>query len=90
MSNRRSRYPTSKGGRDGVNKSAFIDARSRKVNTQMKRDQTDGDFEKMFGKDIDQYLEGSDFDLDEFDQMSGMSRGTGRGSHANIKLKNME
>ena len=56
----------------------------------MKREQTEGDFEKMFGKDIDQYLEGSDFDLDEFDHMSHMSRGSGRGSHANIKLKNME
>lgn len=56
----------------------------------MKRDLTDGDFEKMFGKDIDQYLEGSDFDLDEFDQMSGMSKRSGRGSHANAKLKNME
>lgn len=41
--------------------------RHRKAQTQMKRDQADGDFEKMFGKDIDQYLEGSDFDLDEFD-----------------------
>jgi hypothetical protein len=30
----------------------------------------DGDFEKMFGKDIDQYLEGSEFDLDEYDKLS--------------------
>ena len=50
---------------------------------------TDGDFEKMFGKDIDQYLEGSDFDLDEFEQMSGMSY-KGNSSQAQLKLKNME
>jgi len=37
---------------------------------QGKRELNDGDFEKMFGKDIDQYLEGSDFDLDEFDNNS--------------------
>lgn len=48
------------------------DIRGRKAKTHMgnKKDLTDGDFEKMFGKDIDQYLEGSDFDLDEFDNNS--------------------
>ena len=50
---------------------------------------TDGDFEKMFGKDIDQYLEGSDFDLDEFEHMSGASY-KGNSSQAQLKLKNME
>ena len=44
----------------------------------------------MFGKDIDQYLEGSDFDLDEYDKLSQMSKGTGRNSQANVKLKAME
>lgn len=45
------------------------DIRDRMVRTQQQKkyDINDGDFEKMFGKDIDQYLEGSDFDLDEFD-----------------------
>ena len=51
---------------------------------------TDGDFEKMFGKDIDQYLEGSEFDLDEYDKLSQFSKGTGRNSQANVKLKAME
>ena len=40
----------------------------------------EGDFEKMFGKDVDQYLEGSEFDLDEYDKLSQFSRGTGRNS----------
>ena len=44
----------------------------------------------MFGKDIDQYLEGSEFDLDEYDKLSQFSRGTGRNSQANMKLKAME
>lgn len=44
----------------------------------------------MFGKDIDQYLEGSEFDLDEYDRLSQFSKGTGRNSQANIKLKAME
>ena len=67
--------------------------RDKKIRTQQqnkKPDINDGDFEKMFGKDIDQYLEGSDFDLDEFDQMSQYSKGTGINSQANFKLKNME
>lgn len=44
----------------------------------------------MFGKDVDQYLEGSEFDLDEYDKLSQFSRGTGRNSQANMKLKAME
>ena len=44
----------------------------------------------MFGKDIDQYLEGSDFDLDEYDKLSQMSKGSGRNSQSNVKLKAME
>ena len=57
---------------------------------QRKGDANDGDFEKMFGKDIDQYLEGSEFDLDEYDKLSQFSKGTGRNSQANYKLKAME
>ena len=44
----------------------------------------------MIGKDIDQFLEGSDFDLDEYDGMSQSSHGTGSNSMSNIKLKAME
>ena len=44
----------------------------------------------MFGKDIDQYLEGSEFDLEEYDKLSQVSRGTGQNSQANVKLKAME
>ena len=61
------------------------------MNTSQRRgDQAEGDFEKMFGKDVDQYLEGSEFDLDEYDKLSQFSRGTGRNSQANMKLKAME
>lgn len=30
----------------------------------------DGDFEKMFGENIDQFLEDSEWDVDSFDKMS--------------------
>ena len=30
----------------------------------------DPDFEKMFGKDIDEFLEDSDWDVESFDNMS--------------------
>jgi hypothetical protein len=34
----------------------------------------DGDFEKMFGENIDQFLEDSEWDVDSFDKMSHMSK----------------
>ena len=57
------------GMRGRGSKGNLNDIRDRMVRTQQQKkfDINDGDFEKMFGKDIDQYLEGSDFDLDEFD-----------------------
>ena len=54
------------------------------------RDGNDGDFEKMFGKNIDKYLEESDWDIDSHEQMSQYSRGTGRNSARGHKLKHME
>ena len=82
------RGQTSKGKDSRTN---LNDLRQRKMRTQQrKQDANDGDFEKMFGKDIDQYLEGSEFDLDEYDKLSQFSRGTGRNSQANVKLKAME
>lgn len=41
---------------------------------------TDGDFEKMFGKDIDKFLEESDWDIDSYEKMSQFSRGSARNS----------
>jgi hypothetical protein len=34
----------------------------------------DADFEKMFGKDIDEFLEDSEFDIDSIDKMSQFSK----------------
>ena len=48
----------------------------------------DGDFEKMFGKDIDEFLEDSDWDIESFDKMSQNSRASkASGAH---RLKAME
>jgi hypothetical protein len=38
----------------------------------------DPDFERMFGKDIDEFLEDSDWDIESFDNMSNFSKGTSR------------
>lgn len=83
------RHMLSKGQESAGN---INDLRMRKIRTNRagRSDFNDGDFEKMFGKDIDQYLEGSEFDLDEYDRMSQFSHGTGRNSMANAKLKTME
>lgn len=36
----------------------------------------DGDFEQMFGKDIDQFLEDSEWDIESMDKVSQYSRGS--------------
>lgn len=60
-------------------------------NTQsQKRGINDADFEQMFGKDIDQFLEDSEWDIESQDKVSQGSRGS-RNSLANAqKLKAME
>ena len=52
----------------------------------------DADFEKMFGKDIDEFLEDSEWDIESIDKMSQFSKGsknTFRISQAS-KLKGLE
>jgi hypothetical protein len=41
----------------------------------------DGDFEKMFGENIDQFLEDSEWDVDSFDKMSQGSKNTHNSAH---------
>lgn len=36
----------------------------------------DADFEKMFGKDIDEFLEDSEWDIESMDKMSQFSKGS--------------
>ena len=36
----------------------------------------DADFEKMFGKDIDEFLEDSEWDIESIDKMSQVSKGS--------------
>lgn len=47
-----------------------------------KRGINDADFEQMFGKDIDQFLEDSEWDIESQDKVSQGSRGS-RASFAN-------
>lgn len=55
-----------------------------------KRGINDADFEQMFGKDIDQFLEDSEWDIESQDKVSQGSRGS-RNSLVNAqKLKAME
>lgn len=53
----------------------------------------DADFEKMFGKDIDEFLEDSEWDIESMDKMSAFSRGsknTIRSAHQAGKLRGLE
>lgn len=53
----------------------------------------DADFEKMFGKDIDEFLEDSEWDVESMDKMSAFSRGsksTIRSADQASKLRGLE
>ena len=50
----------------------------------------DGDFEQMFGKDIDQFLEDSEWDIESMDKVSHYSKGSGEDHQNEQKLKQME
>lgn len=47
----------------------------------------DGDFEQMFGKDIDQFLEDSEWDIESLDKVSHNSRDSARSAANEFKLK---
>lgn len=50
----------------------------------------DPDFEKMFGKDIDEFLEDSDWDIESFDNMSQFSKGTSRSAMQDGRIRGLE
>lgn len=64
--------------------------RRKKAKKARKVGMKDGDFEKMFGENIDQFLEDSEWDVDSFDKMSENSKGTTQSAKNEMKLKAME
>ena len=50
----------------------------------------DPDFEKMFGKDIDEFLEDSDWDIESFENMSQYSRGTAKSAFLDGRIRGLE
>ncbi len=50
----------------------------------------DPDFERMFGKDIDEFLENSDWDIESFDNMSQFSKGTSRSAFHDGRIRGLE
>lgn len=64
--------------------------RRKKAKKARKIGMKDGDFEKMFGENIDQFLEDSEWDVDSFDKMSHTSKNTAQSHKNEMKLKAME
>ena len=66
---------------DALQQKALDEIRRKKI-AKAKRDQAkgkiskDADFEKMFGKDIDEVLEDSEWDIESIDKMSQFSKGS--------------
>jgi hypothetical protein len=44
----------------------------------------------MFGKDIDEFLEDSDWDIESFDRMSNFSKGTAKSALGDGRLRGLE
>jgi hypothetical protein len=55
-------------------KAAKLAARKRKLAGKPGKISKDADFEKMFGKDIDEFLEDSEWDIESIDKMSQFSK----------------
>jgi len=53
---------------------AKIAARKKKIAAKNGKLGKDADFEKMFGKDIDEFLEDSEWDIESIDKMSQFSK----------------
>lgn len=51
---------------------------------------TNNDFDKILGRDIDEFLEDSEWDIESFEQMSQMSKGSTKSANNDRKLKAME
>ena len=62
---------------DEINrKKALAAAKKKKINAAGRpgKISKDADFEKMFGKDIDEFLEDSEWDIESIDKMSQFSK----------------
>jgi hypothetical protein len=64
--------------------------KKNKVSKKTKGGGMDADFEKMFGKDIDEFLEDSDWDIESFGKMSNFSKGTARSALADGRIRGLD
>jgi len=74
-------------------KQAKLAAKKRKLAGRPGKITKDADFEKMFGKDIDEFLEDSEWDIDSIDKMSQFSKNsknTIRSANQAGKLRGLE
>jgi hypothetical protein len=83
---------------DALQQKALEDIKRKKI-AKAKREKArggkiskDADFEKMFGKDIDEFLEDSEWDIESIDKMSQFSKGSKNTfrSAQGSKLKGLE
>jgi hypothetical protein len=50
----------------------------------------DLEFEKMFGKDIDEFLDDSDWDIESMGKLSNYSKGTARSALGDGRIRGLE
>ena len=51
-------------------------AKAKRIAGKQGKVSKDADFEKMFGKNIDEFLEDSEWDIESIDKMSQFSKGS--------------
>ena len=55
---------------DEIKRKQIAKAKKQKAEGKLGKISKDADFEKMFGKDIDEFLEDSEWDIESIDKMS--------------------
>lgn len=61
---------------DEIRRKQIAKAKKQKAEGKLGKISKDADFEKMFGKDIDEFLEDSEWDIESIDKMSQFSKGS--------------
>lgn len=84
-----SRSKQRNGSGRGVDSRARVNSKNEGGNSK-RGGLKDGDFEQMFGNDIDKFLENSEWDIESMDKVSHNSRDSAGSRNNEKKLKQME
>ena len=90
MAEKRQKRSAAEAKRKKLNKNA-VNANSRSKNAMPKYDRAfEDEFEKLYKKDIDKFIDGSDFEVESLAGFSEISKGTFKSAVQNPRMKGLE